>query len=309
LVLGTNVGRVGQIAPPADASAPGIQEMLASDFRERWADHHCLAQELKVQLELRGEAVALTGACASGALALGYAYDLVAGEACKQIVAGGADELTGFKLSGHCLLGSAGRDGAVRPFDARREGTAFGEGAGFVIMESVEHCLARGVRPMALLTGYGVGSDTGSLTAPDPEGTGAKIAMRAALEDAGLAPAQIDHIQAHGTGTRLNDAIEARAIHEVFGPSLSRMTVSADKGAIGHTFGASGVLSAILIMLMMREGVVLPVTGCEQLDQECDLPLVLGVPVRRRIQVALCNSFGFGGSNASLVIERYEGNP
>ena len=303
LVLGTNVGRVVRLAEAATLNLP---QLLSHEFCPSWADHHGLAQDLARRLGLRPDAVALTGACASGALALGHAFDLIATGAYRRVIAGGADEVTPFKLAGHKMLGSAGRDGKVRPFDLRRGGTVFGEGAGFLILESLEECLARGRQPQAILAGYGVGSDTASLTAPDPGGAGAMLAMKMALADGGLGVDQIDHVQAHGTGTQLNDAIEARAIREVFRPHLSRMTVSADKGAIGHTFGASGVLSAILVILMMREGTILPAVGCEQLDPECELPLVMGQPVAGRIRAALCNNFGFGGSNVSLLFKAFE---
>ena len=202
-------------------------------------------------------------------------------------------------------MGTASPSGRVRPFDVDRDGTGFCEGAGVVVLEDLEACRARGRRPLALLAGYGMGTDTNSLTAPAEDGAGAVAAMRAALGDAGLTPAAIDLVQAHGTGTRMNDEIEARAIAEVFGAHLPEVAISADKGAIGHTLGASGALSAILVLCMMREKLIPPVTGCETADTACAIPLVTHGPIRRRIRAALCNNFGFGGANLALVLERH----
>jgi 3-oxoacyl-[acyl-carrier-protein] synthase II len=304
LAFGTNVGRVARLSR---LSRNDLGRALSPGVLEEWADHHVIARTLAASLGCEVDsAVTLTGACTSGALALGYAFDFVASGQCEMALAGGADEETAFKASGHLALRTSSPSGRVRPFDAGRDGTAFREGAGFLFLESLEHCLNRGGRPLALLRGYGVGTDTGSLTAPDPEGRGAVIAMRAALADAGLAPEQIDHVQGHATGTRLNDAIEARSIRQVIGPHTDGITVSADKGAIGHTFGASGPLSAILVVLAIQKGQAPPAVGCEKPDPACSLPLVLKCPLERRIMAALCNNFGFGGGNVSLVVERYE---
>jgi len=301
-VFGTNVGRVGRIRQCWREDAISL---LMPEALGQWANHQVLAEDLEKAVGLETEALAVTGACASAALALGYAFDLVASGVCETVLAGGADEVTEFKSSGHGLLGTVSGSGAVRPFDVNRDGTLFCEGAGFLLVESLEHCLKRGHKPLALLSGYGVGTDINSLTAPDPDGTGAKIAMRAALRDAGMTAEQVDHVQAHGTATRLNDEIEARSIQEVFGAHLSDMTVSADKGAIGHTLGACGILSVILTVFMIQNGLVLPAVGCETIDPSCPIQVVTRSPIEMPVRAAMCNSFGFGGGNVAIVLRQY----
>jgi len=304
LVLGTNVGRANAIVKHLGKSAQGA---LRPDALASWADHSTLAHALA--LKLGGDvdrSLAVTGACASGALALGYGRDLITSGRADVVLAGGADARSAFKTAGHRLLRSASPTGRARPFDLRRDGTVFREGAAFLLLESEAHCLSRGAMPLALLPGVGVGTDLGSLTAPDSSGRGAMTAMRAALADADASPQKIDLVQAHATGTRLNDAMEARVIREVFGEHVEGMAVTADKGAIGHTLGACGPLSAALAVRAIREGCVPPIAACEEADPECELPLVLKEARTRPIAAALVNSFGFGGGNASIVLRRWE---
>jgi 3-oxoacyl-[acyl-carrier-protein] synthase II len=219
------------------------------------------------------------------------------------VLAGGVDELSEFKLAGHGLLGTLSRTGQSRPFARDRDGTYLSQGAGFVVLERTEHCLARGHVPLAILAGHGVACDTDSLTSPRDDGEGAATAMAIALEDASLSPGQIDHIQAHGTGTLLNDAAEAKAIQAVFGRVGDSLTISADKGAAGHTLGASGALSLIAVVTMMRYGLVPPIVGCHEADDRFGLPFVVGEARERRISRALVNAFGFGGANVSIAIQ------
>lgn len=301
--LGTNVGRVGILdSSPVDSLAA----FLHGDFMIQWADHHRLARDLAGNLSSSAPAIALTGACASGSLALGHAFDCISSGQSELALAGGIDKESAFKASGHKILGSASPSGNICPFDVSRDGTGFRSGAAFLVLESLASCLKRGHRPFALISGYGVATDTGSLTAPDSQGKGAKNAMLAAMRDGHCSQADIDHIQAHGTGTILNDLIEARAIQEVFGDALeSRVSISADKGAIGHTYGASGAISVGLMALMLEKQQVLPTVGCEVIDPECKLPLVMHEPLAKMINRSLCNNFGFGGGNVCILLERF----
>ena len=228
-------------------------------------------------------------------------------ESGNAVLVGGADAVTGLKIACHHQLRTVSPSDRIRPFDIARDGTAFREGAAFLLIESEGHATDRNSHALARLLGWGSATDLNSLTAPDPEGRGAISAMRAALRDSGLDAEQIDHIQAHATGTRLNDAIEARGLAGVFGAHLGSMTVSADKGAIGHTFGASGILSSIIAILALRHEIVPAAIGCLTLAPECAVPVVRSAPVKRSVRRALVNNFGFGGCNVSLVFQ-HEGN-
>ena len=195
---------------------------------------------------------------------------------------------------------------ASRPFDATRDGFVLGEGAGAVILEAEGHALARGAAILAELAGYGSTSDAYHVTAPSPGGAGAARAMRMALRKAGVGPGEVDYINAHATATSDGDRAEAAAIHAVFGEAAGRIPVSSIKGATGHLFGASGTVEAIVCIGAIREGIVPPTINYTQPDPECDLDVV---PNRARqvspIDVAISNSFGFGGHNVTLVLRRY----
>ena len=300
-ILGTNVGNVSMAE---DIRHEDVPSYLTADSIYRWADHHSLAEDIATQLGGCEKHLAITGACASGAMALGYAHDMILLEQTQIAIVGGVDTTTSFKSSGHALLRTVSHTGKVRPFDVSRDGTVFTEGSAFLVLENLDHCLARGHRPLGILSGYGATTDTNSLTAPDPTGMGAKNAMRTALENAGILPQSVDHIQAHATATRLNDLIEAAAIEEVFGCHLTELTVSADKGAIGHTFGASGVISVVLAVMMIQTGRIPPATGCDSIDPDIRLPIITSGTIERKVSRVLCNNFGFGGSNVSIIVEK-----
>jgi len=301
LVLGTNVGRVSALS--RIISDDLAADPLSDSWLHDWADHQGLATVLAKGLGLARTGPVLTAACASGLLALGYGHDLIATGEESVVLVGGADVCTEFKSAGHRALGTASLSGVVRPFDESRDGTSFREGAVFLVLEGRGHAIERGATALAEVGGYGISNDVGSLTAPDLTGAGAVQAMESALHDAGLSPTEIDHVQAHATGTRLNDEIEAAAIRRVFEGEDSPPTISADKGCIGHTFGASGLFSAVLAVQMIRRGCIPPIAGCRKPDATCrDLDLVLNQPLPKAPRIVLCNNFGFGGANVSCVI-------
>ncbi len=189
-----------------------------------------------------------------------------------------------------------------RPFDRRRSGLSLGEGAAILVVESAAQAARRGARAHAELVGWGNSADAHHLTAPHPEGTGAILAMRRALANAALRPDDVDYINAHGTGTPLNDAVEAAAIGAVFGDAASRLAVSSTKGAVGHTLGAAGAIEALATILALRDGFIPPTVNLAEPEPEWALDLVPGRSRDATLRYALSNSYGFGGNNTSVVL-------
>ena len=214
------------------------------------------------------------------------------------VLAGGTDFLCRFVVAGfNCLRATAER---ARPFDVTRRGLVLGEGAAIVVVEEAGHAARRGARLLARLAGVGCAADATHMTAPDREGGGATRALLAALDDAGLTPAAVDFVSAHGTGTPYNDAMEAVALARVFG--AGRVPVNSIKGAIGHTLGAAGALEAVLCVETLARGVIPPTAALETVDPVCAvLDLVHGAPRRRTVGAAVSTSSGFAGTNAALV--------
>jgi 3-oxoacyl-[acyl-carrier-protein] synthase II len=193
---------------------------------------------------------------------------------------------------------------ASRPFDVDRDGFVLAEGAGVVVIEELEHARRRGARIYAELKGYGASGDAGHITQPDEEGRGAGRAMQMALADAGLAPETVHYINAHGTSTPLGDKAETAAVKRVFGEHARRLAISSTKSQLGHTLGASGGIELVVCALSMNHGVIAPTINLETPDPDCDLDYTPQVARQAKIDVAMSNSFGFGGHNASLVLAR-----
>ncbi len=253
--------------------------------------------------DLAGPRLSLSTACSSSANALGIALDWVRLGRVDAVVTGGTESLCRMTFAGFNALHALSLE-PCRPFDRERSGLSLGEGAAILIVESAEHAARRGARVHAELVSYGNSADAHHLTAPHPDGTGAMLAMRRALARAGLRPDEIDYINAHGTGTPLNDAVEASAIRTVFADAAARLAVSSTKGAVGHTLGAAGAVEAVATILALRDGFLPPTVNLEEADPACDLDLV---PHRSRpaaLRYALSNSYGFGGNNTSLVLGR-----
>lgn len=195
---------------------------------------------------------------------------------------------------------------ASRPFDQNRDGFVIGEGAGIVVLEELEHALARGAKIYAEIVGYGATGDAYHITAPAPGGEGGARAMKMAIEDGGLKPDDIDYINAHGTSTDYNDKFETLAIKEVFGEHAYKLAVSSTKSMTGHLLGAAGGIEAIFTVLAMKEGILPPTINLESPDPECDLDYVPNKAREKEITAAMSNSLGFGGHNATIVFKRYE---
>jgi len=249
---------------------------------------------------------ALSLSCASGNAAIGYAADLLREGSAQVAVAVGCDAISEIVWAGLGAL-RAMSDTALRPFDRRRDGTIFAEGAGAMVLETLSHARARGARPLAEFLGWGTSSDAFHLTHPEPEGQGMIRAMAAALSDARIGPEDVDHVNAHATGTRLNDRLETLALKAVLGRRAAKIPVSGIKSMLGHAMGAAGTLEAIVTVMTLRTGIVPPTIGLEEPDPDCDLDYVPGGARRADVGVALNNSAGFGGCNAAVLFRRWEG--
>ena len=258
----------------------------------------------------RGPNMAPTLACATGTAAVGEAFTLIRQGIVDVMIAGGAEAaicdlaIAGFENMGALSPNNQEPERASRPFDAKRDGFVIGEGAGILVLESLAHARARGASIHGEIVGYGLTTDASHATAPRSDGLGAFEAMQTALLQAGLSVEEVDYINAHATSTPLGDAGETTAIKRLFGPQAYRLAVSSTKSMMGHLLGAAGAVEAIICLKTLQTGVIPPTINYETPDPACDLDYVPNVARRRRVQVALSNSFGFGGHNASLLIKR-----
>jgi len=253
-------------------------------------------------LGAEGPLLTISTACASGATALGLAADLLRNGAADVAVAGGYDILCRFVMKGFDALRSLTRD-EVRPFDRRRSGLLLGEGAGLVLMERERDAAARGGKPLGYLLGHAGASDGFHISAPDPNGRGLESSIRGAMSQAGISPDEIEFVSAHGTGTPLNDKIEAAVLKRVLGRRAWAVPVNSIKAHTGHTMGAAATLEAIMCLLAWRHGQIPHTLNLEQPDPDCDLDFVVTGPRPARPRISLSTSLGFGGCNAALVVE------
>lgn len=259
------------------------------------------ASQLSMEFGLRGPSFSAASACASSNHAIGQAFHMIRNGMLDVALTGGSDApvVFGF-LKGWEALRVLTAD-ACRPFSRDRSGLVIGEGAGIVVLEAWDHAVARGARIHAELVGFGMSADAGDITAPDA--AGAAAAMRAALDDAGLAAAAVGYVNAHGTGTRLNDRAESAALAQVFGQRLADVPVSSTKSMIGHCMIASGALELVVTVLALRHGVLPPTIGFRVADPECAIDCIPNEARRVSVGVALSNSFAFGGLNAVLAVQ------
>jgi 3-oxoacyl-[acyl-carrier-protein] synthase II len=267
---------------------------------------------VSIDLGLKGPINTVVTACATGTNAIGEAYEIVARGDADAMVCGGTEApLTPLALAGFSAMKALSTQndlgpGACRPFDRQRDGFIMGEGAGVLVLEDYDHAVARGASIYAEVAGYGMSSDAYHITAPSPEGEGAKRAMVAALRSAGCKPEEIDYVNAHGTSTPANDVNETKALKGALGAHAYGVMVSSIKSMIGHLLGASGAVETIATALTLRDGMVPPTVNYAEKDPECDLDYVPNKARKADVKVALKNSFGFGGQNACLVLKKYE---
>lgn len=260
-------------------------------------------------LGVAGPVRTLSSACASAALALGDALEAVRSGEVEVAIAGGSDSLCQLTYAGFNALRSVSET-PCRPFRQDRDGMSIGEGAAVLVLEPLERVLARGVEPLALLAGAGASCDAHHMTAPDPSGRGAAAALAAALADAGLPPEAVGFVNAHATGTPLNDAAEARALAQVFGERARELPLAATKGVVGHLLGAAGALEAVATVLCLREGRVHPTPGGGGVDPALAVRLVLDRPLPLAAAgAAASTNLAFGGANAALVFTRARDRP
>jgi 3-oxoacyl-[acyl-carrier-protein] synthase II len=261
----------------------------------------------------RGPNLCVATACAAGAHSIGTALDLLrSGRAAMALAGSSESTISPFAIDGYCQLRALSTRNddparASRPFSVDRDGFVIAEGAGVLVLETLEHARERGARPLAEVAGYGASADAHHVTAPDPEGRGAVRAMRAALADAAIAPADVQVVNAHGTSTPLNDAAETLALHEVFGAHAKRLLVHSTKSMTGHALGGSGSIEAVASVLTLLDQWVHPTVNLDTPDPQCDLDYVPNEGRAADVRVVMSNSFGFGGHNGVIVLRRFEG--
>ena len=269
---------------------------------------------ISILFGLRGPNSCVATACASATNAMGDAFRTIRRGDADMMFTGGADAgLTPLGLAGFAsmkALSTRNDDppAASRPFDRDRDGFVLGEGAGVLVFEEIEHARRRGAPIYAELLGFGMSADATDMVQPADDGAGAALAMRLAVDDAGLEPEQIDYINAHGTATRLGDQSETRAIKSVFGEHAHRLAISSTKSSIGHLLGASGAVELVATLMAMKHGLAPPTINLEKPDDACDLDYIPLKPRPMTINAAMSNSFGFGGHNACLIVGRCDGD-
>jgi 3-oxoacyl-[acyl-carrier-protein] synthase II len=270
------------------------------------------AGRVSIGYGLKGPNLSVVSACASGSHAIGDSFLMLKAGMMDVSVCGGAEAaITPLSYAGFCSLKALSTRNenpqkASSPFDKKRDGFVMGEGSGLVVLETLDHALARNATIYCELLGYGATGDAFHLTAPAPDGEGAQRAMVMSLSSAGLSPDAIDYVNAHGTSTELNDKLETIAIKKVFGAHAPKLNVSSTKSMTGHLLGASGGVEFVATALSIQNDIIHPTINYEDPDPECDLNYTPNTAVKRTVRYAMSNSFGFGGHNASLVVGKYE---
>jgi 3-oxoacyl-[acyl-carrier-protein] synthase II len=271
------------------------------------------AGHVSIRFKTKGPVSCVATACASGTNAIGDAARLIQDNYADVMIAGGADAavcslcIGGFNAMRAISVRNDEPEKASRPFDRDRDGFVVGEGSGIVILEELSHAFKRGARIYAEVAGYGSTSDAFHMAAPPPGHEGAARCMQAALDDAGMAPCDIDYINAHGTATPLNDVYETEAIKKVFGEHAGNLAVSSTKSMTGHLLGAAGGIEAIFSIKAIHEGIVPPTTNLDHPDPACDLDYIPHEARKKEIRAAMTNTFGFGGANAVLIFRKFGG--
>jgi len=271
------------------------------------------AGQVAILFGAKGPNLAVCTACAAGNHAIGEAYRMIKNGLIDIAICGGTESLiTPLTVAGFSVMKALSTrndepEKASRPFDAKRDGFVIAEGSGILVLEELTHAQKRGAKVYAELIGYGATCDAYHMTAPSPDGEGAETCMKLALEDANIAPNEVDYINAHGTSTPLNDVAETKAIKKVFGEHAYKLMVSSTKSMTGHLLGGAGGLEAVITVKALETGIVPPTINLEEPDPECDLDYVPNQARRANIKVAMSNAFGFGGTNACLVFKKWEG--
>lgn len=311
VVIGTGIGGIITLIEQYDVMrergpervSPFLIPMMISDNAPG---------NIAIRFGARGPNMAIATACASGTNALGEAAEMIRRGAADVMIAGGAEAaITALAMAGMNVMTALSTRNdtpqtASRPFDRNRDGFMMAEGAGMLILESLEFAQARGAKILCEFSGYGTTDDAHHISAPAENGAGAALSMSIALENAGLRPDEISYINAHGTSTHLNDKSETAAIKTVFGGHAYKVPVSSTKSMTGHLLGASGALEAVISAMAIQENILPPTINYETPDPECDLDYVPNHPRKALLKHVMSNSFGFGGHNATLILGRFD---
>lgn len=319
-----NPERLGVLLGNGDGGLPTIEEacrilvekggMRMSPFFFPMILPNMAASLISLDLGLRGYTNTVVTACAAGNQAIGEAAEVIRRGRADVLITGGVEAgisqlgLAGFAVMRALSTRNNEPERASRPFDAERDGFVPAEGAGLLVLESLEHAQARRATILAEVAGYGVSADAYHLVAPDAEGAGPARAMAWALADAGLRPEDVDYVNAHATSTPAGDLAETVAIRRLFGQHAYSLAVSATKSMVGHALGGAGGIEAVACVMTLREGIIHPTINYEHPDPACDLDYVPNEARQREVRTALSNGFGFGGQNACIVFRRWEGN-
>ena len=309
VLIGSGIGGLPEIASGA-LIVEGGQARRLSPFFIPASLINLVSGHVSIRNGFKGPNHAVVTACSTGAHAIGDAARLIMWDDADVMVAGGTEAaVCRLGVAGFCAaraLATSFNDTpqqASRPWDKDRDGFVMGDGAGIVVLEEYEHAKKRGATIYAEIVGYGLSGDAHHITAPAPDGDGAQRCMKMALKRAQMNPEDIDYVNAHGTSTLLGDEIELNAVKRVFGDAAYKISMSSTKSAIGHLLGAAGAVEAIYSILAIRNGVVPPTLNLDNPSPGCDIDLVPHQPKQRRVRAALSNSFGFGGTNASLIFK------
>lgn len=312
IIVGTGIGGVGTLLDSYDTYRDRGPKRVSALMIPMMMPN-AAAGELAIRYGLHGLSMSLASACATGTNAIGEGAERIRHGATEIMICGGVESVMHpLTLAALSNMGAVSRrndepERASRPFDANRDGFVMGEGCGVLILESLEHAQQRGAHIHAEVFGYGSSCDAFHITAPDEKGAGAVLSMQAALDDAGLAPEEIDYINAHGTSTPLNDRTETQAIRQLFGKHAYKLPISSTKSMVGHLMGAAGTVEAIACTKTLQTGVLHPTINYETPDPDCDLDYVPNESRETHPRTVLSNSFGFGGHNATLILRRWEG--
>ncbi len=310
-IVGSSVGGVGAYWEQAQILIESGDPRRISPFGIPMLMVNGGSDLISIEYGTTGTSATPISACATGADCIGMAFDLIRAGRLDAAFAGCGDApiipigIAAFDRVGACSRENDDPEHAIRPFDKTRPGLVFSEGAGVIVLEELEFAKARGANILAELVGFGSTSDAFHITAPQPDGIGASAAVQQALADANLNPSDIHYINAHGTGTSLNDLMETKAVKRVFGEHAYKVPMSSTKSMTGHGMGATAALEAIFSVLAIRDGIAPPTINLNVPDPECDLDYVPNVARRMPISCVMSNSFGFGGHNVSLIFKAF----
>jgi 3-oxoacyl-[acyl-carrier-protein] synthase II len=300
--MGTTSGEPREVERFDDCYTSKTLERVGPEFISRYPCHSIPAQ-VAAELEFAGPNIMIPTACAAGNYAIAHAFDLLRAGRADLMLAGGSDSFSRITYTGFARLGAVAPE-ICRPFDRRRKGMIPGEGAGVLVLETMEHAFGRGARIYAEVTGYGLSCDAHHMTAAHPEGDGAARAMAQALKESGTRPEDVSYISAHGTGTLTNDRLETIAVKRLFQEAAYAVPISSIKSMLGHTMGAASAIEAAACALAVFHDRIPATVNLEEPDPDCDLDYVPNHAREHRVNVAMNNAYAFGGNNASLILRK-----